>query len=71
MCQAEVRGAHDGAIWALEWHPVGHLLASGSADNATRFWCRQRPGDPWRDQQLEEQQAYAEEEGAMPWAEAR
>lgn len=21
--------AHDQAIWTLEWHPLGHILASG------------------------------------------
>ena len=36
--------AHDNTIWALEMHPMGHCLASGSADNQVRFWVRQRPG---------------------------
>lgn len=22
--------AHDQAIWTLEWHPLGHILATGS-----------------------------------------
>ncbi|KAI9888897.1 MAG: pre-mRNA cleavage and polyadenylation factor (CPF) complex subunit [Vezdaea aestivalis] len=38
--------AHDYAIWSLDWHPLGHILASGSNDKLTRFWGRCRPGDP-------------------------
>lgn len=39
--------AHDplGPIWSLDWHPLGHILASGSNDRLTRFWTRARPGD--------------------------
>lgn len=37
--------AHDGSVWSLAWHPVGHILASGSNDRITRFWTRSRPGD--------------------------
>jgi polyadenylation factor subunit 2 len=39
--------AHDplGPIWSLDWHPLGHILASGSNDRITRFWTRARPGD--------------------------
>ncbi|OCK76530.1 WD40 repeat-like protein [Lepidopterella palustris CBS 459.81] len=37
--------AHDYTIWTLDWHPLGHLLASGSNDRVTRFWTRPRPGD--------------------------
>ena len=37
--------AHDWAIWSLDWHPLGHILASGSNDRITRFWTRNRPGD--------------------------
>lgn len=37
--------AHDYAIWSLDWHPMGHVLASGSNDRITRFWSRARPGD--------------------------
>ncbi|KAJ1972494.1 pre-mRNA cleavage and polyadenylation factor (CPF) complex subunit [Dimargaris xerosporica] len=32
-----------GEMWSMDWHPVGHLLATGSSDNATRFWSRYRP----------------------------
>lgn len=37
--------AHEWNIWSLDWHPLGHILASGSNDRATRFWTRARPGD--------------------------
>ncbi|KAK3322269.1 WD40-repeat-containing domain protein [Apodospora peruviana] len=37
--------AHDFAIWSLDWHPLGHILASGSNDRITRFWTRSRPGE--------------------------
>ena len=37
--------AHEGAIWSLDWHPVGHILVSGSNDHSTRFWTRSRPCD--------------------------
>ncbi|ORZ39806.1 WD40-repeat-containing domain protein [Catenaria anguillulae PL171] len=37
--------AHDANIWALDWHPLGHVLCTGSNDYATRFWTRERPGE--------------------------
>jgi polyadenylation factor subunit 2 len=39
--------AHEptGPIWAMSWHPLGHILASGSNDRVTRFWSRPRPGE--------------------------
>ncbi|KAJ9665767.1 pre-mRNA cleavage and polyadenylation factor (CPF) complex subunit [Coniosporium apollinis] len=37
--------AHELQIYALDWHPVGHILASGSNDRITRFWTRARPGE--------------------------
>lgn len=30
---------------SLSFHPLGHLLVSGSNDHTTRFWARERPGD--------------------------
>ncbi|GAM87317.1 hypothetical protein ANO11243_053400 [Dothideomycetidae sp. 11243] len=41
----KVTAAHDFGIWSLDWHPLGHVLASGSNDRATRFWSRPKPGD--------------------------
>ena len=36
--------AHDSNVWSLAWHPLGHLLASGSNDHTTKFWSRARAG---------------------------
>ncbi|KAK1141488.1 pre-mRNA cleavage and polyadenylation factor (CPF) complex subunit [Aspergillus melleus] len=41
----KVQYAHGATIWSLDWHPLGHILASGSKDNFTRFWSRTRPGE--------------------------
>ncbi|KAJ2761963.1 WD repeat-containing protein 33, partial [Coemansia nantahalensis] len=43
--KACIEGAHGSQIWSLAWHPLGHVLASGSNDKATRFWCRPRPAE--------------------------
>lgn len=37
--------AHESNVWSLAWHPIGHLLCSGSNDHTTRFWSRNRPGE--------------------------
>ena len=36
-------------MWSLAWHPLGHILCSGSNDHTTKFWCRNRPGDDMND----------------------
>lgn len=41
----KIQHAHDMAVWSLDWHPLGHILASGSNDRITRFWSRARPGE--------------------------
>ncbi|KAI1296639.1 pre-mRNA 3' end processing protein WDR33 [Halotydeus destructor] len=41
--------AHDSVVWDLSWHPLGHILASGSNDHTCKFWTRNRPGDSMRD----------------------
>lgn len=51
-CEKELgvmENAHDGMIWDLKWHPLGHILCSGSNDHTTKFWTRNRPGDKMRD----------------------
>ncbi|TYJ59171.1 hypothetical protein B9479_000160 [Cryptococcus floricola] len=35
--------AHEDAVFSLSWHPLGHILCSGSRDFTARFWCRARP----------------------------
>jgi hypothetical protein len=34
--QVSLNSAHDQAIWDMSWHPVGHVLATGSNDNRTK-----------------------------------
>jgi polyadenylation factor subunit 2 len=41
--------AHDTMVWSLAWHPLGHILVSGSNDHTTKFWTRNRFGDAMRD----------------------
>ena len=41
----KVQHAHEYAVWSIDWHPLGHILASGSNDRVTRFWTRPRPGE--------------------------
>ncbi|KAI9508815.1 WD40-repeat-containing domain protein, partial [Russula earlei] len=43
--RATLSQAHDSNVWALVFHPLGHLLVSASNDHTTRFWARERPGD--------------------------
>ncbi|KAM9837970.1 pre-mRNA 3' end processing protein WDR33-like [Aulostomus maculatus] len=40
-----VEVAHKGVIWSLAWHPLGHILCSGSNDHTSKFWTRNPPGD--------------------------
>jgi WD40 repeat protein len=54
FCRADkeigaIEQAHDSIVWALEWHPLGHILVSGSNDHTSKFWTRNRPGDQMRD----------------------
>ncbi|CAK0784656.1 hypothetical protein CVIRNUC_007860 [Coccomyxa viridis] len=64
--QAEIKGAHEAAVLSLGWHPAGHLLASCGQDARTRFWCRDRPGDPFPNPTSHlHDQGYATESGAV------
>lgn len=44
-----IEQAHESIVWSLGWHPVGHILCSGSNDHTCKFWTRNRPGDSMRD----------------------
>lgn len=44
-----IEQAHDSIVWTLAWHPLGHILCSGSNDHSSKFWTRNRPGDQMRD----------------------
>ncbi|KAL6613805.1 hypothetical protein ACP70R_036075 [Stipagrostis hirtigluma subsp. patula] len=53
--------AHDNSVLDLAWHPVGYLLCSGGNDYATKFWCRNRPGDVGRDRYSGQTQGYGDQ----------
>ncbi|WWD16609.1 hypothetical protein CI109_101037 [Kwoniella shandongensis] len=38
-----LEAAHEDAVFSLSFHPLGHLLCSGSKDFTARFWSRARP----------------------------
>ncbi|XP_048581038.1 pre-mRNA 3' end processing protein WDR33 isoform X2 [Nematostella vectensis] len=44
-----MESAHEGMVWSLAWHPLGHILCSGSNDHTSKFWTRNRLGDRMRD----------------------
>ncbi len=44
-----IEQAHESIVWSLAWHPIGHILCSGSNDHTAKFWTRNRPGDTMRD----------------------
>lgn len=39
-CAHYIENAHGGVIRDMAWHPLGHLLATGSKDCFTKFWSR-------------------------------
>lgn len=53
--------AHDGAVYSLDWHPLGHILVSGSHDHATRFWTRSRPGERSEEESIMKDEVAEEE----------
>ncbi|GFQ04942.1 flowering time control protein fy [Phtheirospermum japonicum] len=64
--QVEIQNAHDNSVWDLAWHPIGYLLCSGGNDHATKFWCRNRPGDSARDKfNLGQNQGFGEQNPAV------
>lgn len=64
--QVEIPNAHDNSVWDLAWHPIGYILCSGSNDHTTKFWCRNRPGDPVRDKfNMGQNQGFGEQNPAL------
>ena len=43
--QDAIDNAHDGQVFSIDWHPLGHMVVSGSNDQTAKFWTRQHPGD--------------------------
>lgn len=39
-----IDGAHTQCIWDMDWHPLGHVLCTGSRDGTIKFWIRERLG---------------------------
>ncbi|ORX49143.1 WD40 repeat-like protein [Hesseltinella vesiculosa] len=59
--------AHDSNIWSMDWHPVGHILVTGSNDHTTRFWTRPRPGETTSDKfESGMQQEHSQEDAFEP-----
>ncbi|MEW5311954.1 MAG: hypothetical protein WDW38_003624 [Sanguina aurantia] len=50
--QADMPCAHPAPIFSLNWHPMGHCLATAGGENRTHFWCRARTGDIWETRNL-------------------
>lgn len=46
---------HDSTVWSLRYHPIAHILASGSADMTTRFWTRKKSNPVLEDEFVENQ----------------
>ena len=53
--------AHESIVWSLAWHPIGHILCSGSNDHTCKYWTRNRPGDIMRDKYNLNTLPYAQE----------
>ncbi|CUM64939.1 uncharacterized protein PRCAT00002557001 [Priceomyces carsonii] len=45
-CVHKIPYAHEKAIHAIDYHPLGHLMCTAGADRTARFWSRARPNDP-------------------------
>ncbi|XP_004301845.1 PREDICTED: flowering time control protein FY-like [Fragaria vesca subsp. vesca] len=48
--QVQLPNAHNSnnynnSVWDLKWHPMGHMLCSGSNDRTTKFWCNNDESD--------------------------
>jgi polyadenylation factor subunit 2 len=61
-----IDNAHDSAVFSLDWHPLGHILVSGSNDHSTRFWTRNRLGERTEDALKIQEQQETEQETQLP-----
>lgn len=43
-----VVSGHESTVWSIDYHPIGHLMASGSMDQSVRFWS-------WRKKEMSEE----------------
>ncbi len=60
--QAEVSGAHEGGLSTMAWHPLGHMLATGSNDLTIRFWTSSKASSGRQRQQARSNAAVPEGE---------
>ena len=60
--QAEVSGAHEGGVSTMAWHPLGHMLATGSNDLTIRFWTSSKASSGRQRQQTRSNAAVPEGE---------
>ena len=60
--QAEVSGAHEGGLSTMAWHPLGHMLATGSNDLTIRFWTSSKASGGRQRQQARSNAAVPEGE---------
>lgn len=61
-----IESAHESIVWSLAWHPIGHILCSGSNDHTCKFWTRNRPGDTMRDKYNLNTLPYGQEDESLP-----
>ncbi|OII72534.1 polyadenylation factor subunit 2 [Cryptosporidium andersoni] len=41
-----IPNAHQGAVWGVAWHPLGHLVASSGQDSRLKIWSRSLCSNP-------------------------
>ncbi|GFE54357.1 WD G-beta repeat containing protein [Babesia ovis] len=60
VVNVNVSEERDTATLAMDWHPMGHMLATCSDDRVVRFWSRSHPGG--LNQQHQDAREYADGE---------
>ncbi|KAF9762551.1 Flowering time control protein FY [Nosema granulosis] len=61
-----IPSGHEFTIWSMEFHPIGHVLATGSMDNTVRFWIRPRAGEEEDLENPEEKDITERVNGSIP-----